>query len=123
MPVEVMASQYQFISFKVPISGPSNEDPPFRYNALHDIESVWWVGLWILFFKRPKGDAEPNEKSRNHQLQTIRAFPGIYEHGVRLNYLDRAGEFYYLTGKWTSNELLAACDAFESPRAMLRNLY
>ncbi|KIK68487.1 hypothetical protein GYMLUDRAFT_35916 [Collybiopsis luxurians FD-317 M1] len=23
-------------------------NPPFRYNSLHDLESVWWVILWVL---------------------------------------------------------------------------
>ncbi|CUA78008.1 TBC1 domain family member 31 [Rhizoctonia solani] len=32
--------------------------PSFRYNALHDMESVWWLCTWImLYFIHPKEDA------------------------------------------------------------------
>jgi hypothetical protein len=26
------------------------EEPQFRYNAVHDVESAWWVGVWMMFF-------------------------------------------------------------------------
>ncbi|KIM74225.1 hypothetical protein PILCRDRAFT_828383 [Piloderma croceum F 1598] len=26
--------------------------PPFRYNPLHDMESIWWVGVWFIFCHR-----------------------------------------------------------------------
>src|ERR1700729_2585300 len=35
-----------------PSLSPFPDDPPFRYNPLHDIESIWWVGVWFLFCHR-----------------------------------------------------------------------
>lgn len=28
-----------------------DRDPNFTFNDLHDLESIWWVLVWILFFK------------------------------------------------------------------------
>ncbi|CAE7175721.1 unnamed protein product [Rhizoctonia solani] len=29
--------------------------PAFRYNALHDMESMWWLCIWMLFYLAPVG--------------------------------------------------------------------
>ncbi|KAG8682287.1 hypothetical protein FRC11_015084, partial [Ceratobasidium sp. 423] len=32
---------------------PRKPLPPFRHNPLHDMESVWWLCLWIVFYMVP----------------------------------------------------------------------
>ncbi|CAE6470392.1 unnamed protein product [Rhizoctonia solani] len=27
--------------------------PPFRHNPLHDIESIWWLCIWVMFYLAP----------------------------------------------------------------------
>ncbi|CCO31396.1 hypothetical protein BN14_05437 [Rhizoctonia solani AG-1 IB] len=27
--------------------------PPFRHNALHDMESIWWLCIWVIFYLVP----------------------------------------------------------------------
>lgn len=49
---------------------------PFCFNAIHDIESAWWVGIWMLFHHMPKGHTELSQISSEHQRQTDRVFSG-----------------------------------------------
>ncbi|KAG8728726.1 hypothetical protein FRC11_010327, partial [Ceratobasidium sp. 423] len=32
---------------------PEKPLPPFRHNPLHDMESIWWLCLWIMFYLAP----------------------------------------------------------------------
>ncbi len=36
---------------ELPIEDPE-PTPPFRYNALHDLESLWWIGVYFVFKKQ-----------------------------------------------------------------------
>jgi hypothetical protein len=29
--------------------------PPFKFNCIHDLESVWWIALWVLFLHFLRG--------------------------------------------------------------------
>ncbi|KEP47853.1 kinase domain protein [Rhizoctonia solani 123E] len=31
------------------LNSASNSQPPFRYNPLHDMESIWWLCIWMMF--------------------------------------------------------------------------
>ncbi|KAK7019863.1 hypothetical protein R3P38DRAFT_3272612 [Favolaschia claudopus] len=53
IPGEVAAGIYSYASaIYRPVDGPScSEDPPFRYNPFHDLESTLWIGIWIVFYR------------------------------------------------------------------------
>jgi hypothetical protein len=48
--------------------------PPFKFNCIHDLESVWWIALWVLFLHVPLGD----DKDRSAQiLKAAELFPSV----------------------------------------------
>lgn len=60
MAVEIRDRKYRFLERKTLIrdvkkkkSRPRGPIPVLRYNTLHDLESTWWIALWMLFFKSP----------------------------------------------------------------------
>ncbi|KAF8579528.1 hypothetical protein K439DRAFT_1359391 [Ramaria rubella] len=44
MAAEVAAHRYLYVGVNL-----TTKLPPFKHNALHDIESLWWVATWSLF--------------------------------------------------------------------------
>jgi len=56
MPIEVESQGYLFVPIRLldPLDSLENDwsglldSDGFRYNSLHDIESTWWVGVWII---------------------------------------------------------------------------
>ncbi|KAK7019860.1 hypothetical protein R3P38DRAFT_2970560 [Favolaschia claudopus] len=51
---EVGINQYCYaLSRYRPSDAPRrSENPPFRYNPFHDLESTLWIGIWVLFYHR-----------------------------------------------------------------------
>jgi hypothetical protein len=96
---------------------------PFHYNAIHDIESAWWVGVWMLFFYKPKGHIESEEKSHNRKLEADLVFPGTLNHSRRLLYLERPMEFFEFTTGWISEKFLPAVGGFDFVRVLLLKHY
>ena len=43
----------------------STDEPPFRMNFLHDLESLWWAAIWVLFHHT---DANPPTEDPDGQL-------------------------------------------------------
>ncbi|EED79482.1 predicted protein [Postia placenta Mad-698-R] len=43
----------------------------FHHNYLHDIESMWWCGVWLLFFNCPKGYDEAQNDVEKRQAATM----------------------------------------------------
>ena len=122
MPAEVMSLEFLFDLAEDP--GPAEDPPthefevneeateiklPFRYNAIHDIESVWWVGVWMMFFHKPGGYNEPRENSLDRQLETSLVFPGTLVSDRRLSYVRNRGVFREYTIKWISKGVLTRC--------------
>lgn len=60
----------------------------FRHNCLHDVESTWWCGIWLFFFKRltSVADETPVETAKR-QWETSRLFPGVPLGSERSRYL------------------------------------
>jgi len=69
---------------------PITEDPrpgvPFIHTHLHDLESLWWVAVWIVFYNEFRIPQQPNEaavsdlKDVERQLAAARTlFPPIME--------------------------------------------
>jgi hypothetical protein len=57
MSVEIESLSYHYLpliaqTLNVSDLEPEEPDLPFRYNPLHDVESIWWVGVWLLFCHR-----------------------------------------------------------------------
>jgi hypothetical protein len=98
-------------------------DLPFCYNAIHDIESAWWVGVWMLFFHMPKGYIESNQISRERQRQTDRLFSGTFTFGHRLHVLESEGTFVKSTVGWASKEWSPAVGVFDRVRRLLLKIY
>jgi hypothetical protein len=45
---------------------------PFKFNCIHDLESTWWIALWVLFHHTPRDDKE----DRSAQIaRATRLFP------------------------------------------------
>ncbi|KAJ1303672.1 hypothetical protein OPQ81_008099 [Rhizoctonia solani] len=40
--------------------------PPFRHNPLHDMESVWWLCLWVIFYLIPASIESSEEQLKNY---------------------------------------------------------
>lgn len=59
-----MAEEVQAQAYLINVNIP---DVPFRYNFLHDLESLWWIAVWFLFALRLANETreERNEVSRN----------------------------------------------------------
>ena len=87
MAAEVMDLEYLFLPVDLgtfllrkmqalSISGnPPSIRPPFRYNRIHDVESIWWCGLYLLFFNVAKGVKETSQESSARQVTTAALFP------------------------------------------------
>ncbi|KDN34100.1 hypothetical protein RSAG8_12802, partial [Rhizoctonia solani AG-8 WAC10335] len=42
--------------------------PPFRHNPLHDMESIWWLCIWIMFYLVPAGERAEVQLDNYNQL-------------------------------------------------------
>ena len=131
MPAEVMSLEFLFRPAEDPSidegevaeQATKDEELPFRYNAIHDIESVWWLGVWVVFFKKPEGYDEPRAKSLKRQAETGLIFPDDLVHYRRLSYIRDPMVFRRYTERWISEEFSFAIRASDVVRAMLANLY
>ena len=127
MAAEVIRLEYLFrpttVSSLLEDSDEEVEQLPFRYYAMHDIESVWWLGVWMMFFFKPKGYPEPEDDSLRRQSEAKRVFPGDLSPDRRFVYLYRPGEFKNSTYMWTSKKFSYTIKAFDVLRANLLNLY
>jgi len=48
----------------------------FAYNPLHDIESLWWVLLWVVLSKVPSTTpSDDQDELRTHRDKVLEAFP------------------------------------------------
>jgi len=93
MAVEVMELEFFFCPpLDEGIWAP--EQLPFHYNAMHDIESAWWIGLWMLFFRKPKGHSESSEITSERRCETDRVFSGYLRGDGKLLYLKQPGYFF-----------------------------
>ena len=90
---------------------------PFCYNAIHDIESTWWVGIWMLFFYMPKGYTESSQISSKRQHETNWSFPRRWE------MLQRPHAFTQSTVEWISEECLPAVRVFDHVLLWLKKFY
>lgn len=62
---------------------PSSRDIPFHYNALHDLESLWWIAVYFIVNKQVIVDGEPQRPTKTHIDQAKKIFHGG-EHRLRI---------------------------------------
>ena len=97
---------------------------PFCYNAIHDIESAWWVGIWMLFFHIPKGHTESSQISSQRQHQIDRVFSGtLVAFDLRLQILEHQGTFVNTVVRWISSEFSPAVRVLDRVRLLLLKIF
>ncbi|THH02934.1 hypothetical protein EW145_g6678, partial [Phellinidium pouzarii] len=102
MSVEVAESRYMFEP------EPNDEDsrskaslnmglvriPVFYYNGIHDMESLWWLPIWMMFFHDIKSQAMMDESQmRRRVLEIKRLFPRNLDTGRRISFLMTESSF------------------------------
>ncbi|KAF9239066.1 hypothetical protein BU15DRAFT_47133 [Melanogaster broomeanus] len=74
MACEVEAQAYLFLDQVLASLSDIKTAPPFRANPLHDLESLWWVLMWVLHYHVDSETREPPPKQEaTYQLH----FPGL----------------------------------------------
>jgi hypothetical protein len=121
MPVEAIALKFLFRPPRTTF-GPGPK-LTFRYHALHDIEAAWWLGIWMLYFFRPKGYEESSETSKLRQDQTNAIFPGTLTHQTRRQLFQLPGEFYDAVEDCITTEFKCAVEVLDAVRTLLLKLY
>jgi hypothetical protein len=111
-------------SLEEELKAPMPKLLPFHYNAIHDIESAWWIGLWMLFFHQPKGHSESSEIASQRQCETDRVFSGTFRYDAwKLLYLEQPDQFLDATIEWISEECLVAVEVLEDVRILLLEIF
>jgi hypothetical protein len=104
MSIEVAAREFLFIprlSDEDVSSGDEDEEMartevPFFPNHLHDLESLWWVAVWVVFFNYfSVGETPPvTSEDTTEQLRlTRRLFPPLLNIGTRRDVFQLDGLF------------------------------
>ncbi|KAG2353907.1 hypothetical protein BDR07DRAFT_1307859 [Suillus spraguei] len=90
MAVEVESQNYLFF----PRHAHHRQQPSFRMNFLHDIESIWWAFTWILFYHTDTKTANADHSFEAHaQLKEYHsAFPGTVGQTSRLHFFLHTGQ-------------------------------
>jgi serine/threonine protein kinase len=92
VPFEVASKTYGFLPNEVVVP------PIFCYNFLHELESVWWIAIWMLFFHYP----EPNATGKL-TLRPVWAiwelFPDYYHCSDQQSLLDSRTGYICQSGK------------------------
>jgi hypothetical protein len=97
---------------------------PFCYNAIHDIESAWWVGVWMMVFYKPKGHSETKQASLKRQYTANAFFPGtLTAYESRLHYFRYPNSFLTATTEWISEKFFPAVMIFDYVCALLLRDY
>jgi hypothetical protein len=88
----------------------------FRYNPLHDLESLWWIAVWMMFTHRDdRVEQEPsNEDEESQSRYAERLFPRIINGSGRLDALKNHVVFL--------NMLLCLPEAFYAAASKLESI-
>jgi hypothetical protein len=94
MPFEVASKRYRFLPQKAAMR------PIFCYNFLHELESVWWLATWMLFFHylNPFHYPDPNGTGYRQTRAVGQLFPKYYDYHHQ-SILDRRTNFICQSGK------------------------
>ena len=91
-----------------------NYGPPFFHNDLHDLESLWWVGIWVLFFNIDISDLDTRIDDRDIQWRAAVSglFPGTEDTSDRREFLEKMAIFERRTA-WMSSRLRKVKKSFK----------
>jgi hypothetical protein len=94
MPIEVESLEYRFLPLIQSMEDDS-EDMPFHYNPLHDMESIWWIGSWILFCHRDKSiQSDADLQAAQRQMQDVQLlFPRTLKSFSRFDKFSKKKKF------------------------------
>ncbi|OCB90616.1 hypothetical protein A7U60_g2134 [Sanghuangporus baumii] len=92
---------------------------PFFHNDLHDLESLWWIAVWVLFSSCPVSDdgtvnAEDSERDEQREAASSMLFPSVELRRERRLFLQSKDAFYTRTA-WMP-------DRFRSIKVVLNTL-
>ena len=116
VPVEVREQGYLFMEDEDDKGDNNKKDnkddkycgspPLFKFNCLHDLESAWWIALWILFHHVPLRDDGVHTAQTEHAAEQ---FPSVRTSSSRCVILWR----YQMPYTASSAGFLALCHAFD----------
>ncbi|KAI5993470.1 hypothetical protein EDD15DRAFT_2196488 [Pisolithus albus] len=81
MAYEVEAQEYLFGPYRLKAPGEDRDLPLFKFNPLHDMESLWWTATWTLYYHV---DQEGSRPSLEQITQFHKLFPGRPDSASRL---------------------------------------
>ncbi|KAI5993491.1 hypothetical protein EDD15DRAFT_2548104, partial [Pisolithus albus] len=73
MACEVESEEYLFAQVTVKAPGEDRNWCPFKFNPLHDMESLWWIATWTLFYHVDQKGCRP---SSEQITEFYKLFPG-----------------------------------------------
>ncbi|KAF8493938.1 hypothetical protein F5888DRAFT_1720628 [Russula emetica] len=123
MPIEVAAQQFlflpsgpgpsstevdKFVSVTGQRVGRARTQVPFSLNHLHDLESLWWVAVWVVFYNyfTPSGD-RPDfilRDAEDHLDLARTIFPPVFRDMGRQNRFQSFGLFLDLCDQLPPNK-------------------
>ncbi|CAE6534567.1 unnamed protein product [Rhizoctonia solani] len=71
-----------------PLSSEPPQLPPFRHNPLHDMESVWWLCVWMMFYL---------SHSKGKSWEQLQNYYGIFDSQATKKYFSELIKFKQLT--------------------------
>ncbi|KAL5520225.1 hypothetical protein ACEPAG_9438 [Sanghuangporus baumii] len=99
----------------------------FFHNDLHDLESLWWISIWELFFHRSNVDEELDEESAaladSEREKAIRKlFPRAMIHGDRSGFIDGKQNYEDAVG-WMNDTFYELAGILNRFRVLLTTRY
>lgn len=65
-----------------PLGGKTRSEVPFRFNPLHDMDSVWWIARWLLYCHVDQEDSRPSSEQitcfREPFLRRLKAWGDVF---------------------------------------------
>ncbi|KAI5114573.1 hypothetical protein M0805_006563, partial [Coniferiporia weirii] len=106
-----------------PIKARIKAAATFFYNELHDMESMWWIPIWILFFHDNEAQRETDGlKMANRSLCVQQLFPRNLNISDREKFL--VDEMSFLTAVSCLPESFAhVVTMLDNPRSLLVRMY
>ena len=122
MAIEVAAQRYLFSPKPKRKRGPTTFDKafsaklqkevtkvPFSHNHLHDLESLWWVTAWVVFYHSfSKGttprDCPTLQDANDQLLLTAKLFPPVPASAARHDSFQIDGSFLEIHGELPKNK-------------------
>lgn len=97
------------------------EEPLFRYNPLHDLESVWWVAVYFLVTRdvTKVGEEQPSERSLSDINAQQQWASDIFWHGDRRFCVMRGAFYFRQQGKCLHPSLHPLMAIFDKARRCL----